>query len=196
MNRLMRVVSGLAAVVLVGFACAAVRAQSSPVPASTPSPIPAANPADVASADAIIAALYDVISGPGEKPRDWNRFYSLFTRGGRLIATGARADGRKFARTLTPEEYVTASAPVIARKGFFEREIGRTGETYNGISQIFSAYESRYSLADPAPFESGINSIQLYNDGTRWYIVSVFWAGASGGSPIPPKYLGKHDTGA
>src|SRR5688572_18845337 len=40
-------------------------------------PIPAANPADVASIDAIVAALYDVISGPAGKKRDWDRMRSL-----------------------------------------------------------------------------------------------------------------------
>jgi len=89
-----------------------------------------------------------------------------------------------------------ASAPVMARMGFFEREIGRTGESFNGIAQVFSAYESRYALADAQPFERGINSIQLYNDGTRWYIVSVFWAGADAANPVPERYLGKHDTGS
>src|SRR5215216_1186711 len=51
---------------------------------------PVANPADVASMDSIIAALYDVISGPAGKKRDWDRFRSLFAPGARLIPTGAR----------------------------------------------------------------------------------------------------------
>jgi len=32
-----------------------------------------ANPRDVESIDAIIAATYDVISGPAGQKRDWNR---------------------------------------------------------------------------------------------------------------------------
>ena len=48
---------------------------------------PRANPADVASVDAIIAALYDVISGPAGQARDWTRFRSLFVPGARLIPT-------------------------------------------------------------------------------------------------------------
>ena len=50
---------------------------------------PRANPADVASPDAIIAALYDVISGPAGQPRDWNRFRSLF-------APGAKSERKRF----------------------------------------------------------------------------------------------------
>jgi hypothetical protein len=165
------------------------------MPPATPNPPPAANPADVRSVDAIVVALYDVISGPAEKARDWQRFYSLFTAGGQLVATSRRPDGSKRIRVLTPQEYVTASTPGMARRGFFEHEIGRTGETFNGIAQVFSAYESRWTLADPQPFERGVNSIQLYTDGVRWYIVSVFWAGDDASHPIPERYLGKHDTG-
>ena len=40
--------------------------------------------------DAVIAALYDVISGPAGKKRDWNRMRSLFIPEGRLIATARR----------------------------------------------------------------------------------------------------------
>jgi hypothetical protein len=195
MRRSSRIAIGLGVLALLGLVSNAVDAQTAPAPVVAPTAIPPANPADVQSVDAIVAALYDVISGPGEKVRDWNRFYSLFNVGGRLIATGTRANGTKFIRVLTPVEYVTASAPAMARAGFFERETGRTGETYNGISQVFSAYESRNAPTDANPIESGINSIQLYNDGTRWYIVSVFWAGASNGAPVPQRYLGKHDTG-
>ena len=40
--------------------------------------VPTANPADVSSVDAIIAAIYDVVSGPAGEDRDWSRFRSLF----------------------------------------------------------------------------------------------------------------------
>src|SRR5262245_58001819 len=56
--------------------------------------IPAAKPSDVKSLDAIVAAVYDVISGPpGE--RDWSRFNSLFTKDARLIAVRTPKDGGK-----------------------------------------------------------------------------------------------------
>ena len=55
---------------------------------------PEADPADVESIDAIIAALYDVISGPIGEKRDWDRFRSLFVPDARLIPTGqGQGDG-------------------------------------------------------------------------------------------------------
>ncbi len=51
------------------------------------------------------------------------------------------------------------------------------------------AFPSRGLASDPKPFKRGINSIQLMNDGSRWWIVSVFWLGEAPGHPIPAKHL-------
>ena len=47
-----------------------------------------ADPKDVASIDAIMKAVYDVISGDAGKLRDWDRFRSLFHKDARLIPSG------------------------------------------------------------------------------------------------------------
>jgi hypothetical protein len=79
---------------------------------------PKASPADVASVDAILASLYDVISGPAGQPRDWNRFRSLFVPDARLIPvrrakTGNGADVAPY----TPEQYQERATPAL-EKGF------------------------------------------------------------------------------
>jgi hypothetical protein len=35
----------------------------------------------------------------------------------------------------------------------------------------------------------GINSIQLFNDGKRWWIVNIYWQQESAENRIPEKYL-------
>ena len=35
----------------------------------------------------------------------------------------------------------------------------------------------------------GINSIQLMNDGERWWIINIFWMQESEEHPIPEAYL-------
>jgi len=157
--------------------------------AATDSAPPRANPADVASADAIIAALYDVISGPAGQPRDWNRFRSLFAPGARLIPSRRPQDGPPRPVALTPDEYAQRAAPGLTTNGFFEREIGRSMDRFGTIAQVFSAYESKRTASDPKPFARGINSIQLFDDGTRWYVVTVFWDSERPDNPIPDKYL-------
>ena len=162
---------------------------ATPPPAAT---TPAAAPADVASVDAIIAALYDVISGPAGQKRDWDRFRSLFIPGARLIPTGKNAqDGTVRHRVLTVEDYATQSGPMLEKNGFFEREIGRKTETFGNVTHVFSAYDSKRTGQEPQPFARGINSIQLLNDGKRWYVVTIFWDSERPDNQIPAKYLEK-----
>lgn len=124
-----------------------------------------ANPADVQSIDAIIAALYNVISGPAGKNRDWNRMRSLFLPEGKLVATAQRATGEVVKRTMTVEDYIATSGPVLEKNSFFEKEVSRKQEVYGHIAHCFSTYESKRSESDEKPFMRGINSIQLYHDG-------------------------------
>jgi hypothetical protein len=151
---------------------------------------PAARAQDVESIDAIIAALYDVISGPAGQARDWPRFHSLFVPGARLIPTGVRENEVRH-RVMTPAEYATSSGPVLEERGFFEREIGRRTERFGNIAHVFSTYDSKNTPDDPEPFARGINSIQLLHDGTRWWVVTIFWDSERAGNPIPPTYLGR-----
>ena len=167
--------------------CAApLDAQTTPASPATP---PAAKPADVASVDAIMKALYDVISGPAGQKRDWDRFRSLFAPGARLIPTQRRFDSVQVMRTMTPDEYALTSGPNLEANGFFEREIGRAQDVFGAIAHVFSAYDSKRLPTDAQPFARGINSIQLLNDGKRWWVVTVYWDSERPDSRIPEKYL-------
>jgi len=160
-----------------------------PSPTPTPTPAaPAANPADVATMDAIVGALYTVISGPAG-PRDWNRFRSLFAPGARLIANGIRPSGEVVSRVMTPDDYAARNGPFFEKNGFVEREISRRTERFGMIAHLFSTYESRHTAEDAKPFARGINSIQLLNDGKRWWIVTVFWQAEDEKNPLPAEYL-------
>ena len=151
-----------------------------------------ANLADVESLDAIIAATYDVISGPAGKKRDWNRERSLFISGARLIPTAVEAgrnDVDLAPQILDVEGYIARVEPLIERQGFYEKEIARRVEQFGHIAHVWSTYESRHDPSDAEPFMRGINSIQLFNDGSRWWIVSIYWQHESALHPLPDKYL-------
>ncbi len=153
-------------------------------------PTKEANPADVSSVDAIMKAVYDVISGDAGQKRDWDRFRTLFHKDARLIAAGKNAQtGVVGARALTPEDYITRTEPVFAKEGFHEREKARHTVTYGNIVHAFSTYEAFRSLADKQPFIRGINSFQLLNDGKRWWIITIYWQAETPDNPIPKKYL-------
>ena len=150
--------------------------------------VPEANPEDVSSIDAITAAVYDVISGAAGEKRDWDRFRSLFRPEARLMPLGVR-DGRAGMRAWTPEQYIEQAGAYLESNGFFEIEINRVQEEYGHIAHHFSTYESRNKEDDVEPFARGINSFQLMNDGSRWWIVSIFWQQESDDFPIPTSYL-------
>lgn len=151
---------------------------------------PAADPADVESLDAIMAAVYEVISGPAGEERDWDRFRSLFTPGARLIPVGRRsADASPEAFVWTVDEYIERAAPGLMSSGFFEDEIGRTTEHYGAVTHAFSSYQSKRT-EDGDVFARGINSFQLLNDGTRWWVVSIYWQAETPNNPIPDQYIG------
>jgi hypothetical protein len=139
--------------------------------------------------DTIIAAVYDVISGPVGKKRDWDRMRSLFLQGARLIPTFAQPSGGYSSRVLPVEEYIVRAEPLFQKEGFFEKESARKTEMFGHIAHVFSTYESRHSPDDAKPFQRGINSFQLMNDGSRWWIVTIFWQGEDEKNPIPEKYL-------
>ena len=153
----------------------------------------AANP-DVASIDAIIAAAYDVISGPAGQERDWERERSLFLPAARLIPTSGKAGVTSLAGKLEPqfldvEGYIARSRQYLEQSGFYEKEVARRTEQFGSIAHVWSTYESRHNESDAKPFMRGINSIQLFSDENRWWIVSIYWQHESPADPLPDQYL-------
>jgi hypothetical protein len=193
--RIASATSVLAALFL-GTAAAAAAQTAAPRPEAAPADpfaaIPAARPHDVSSIDGIVAALYDVISGDAGVKRDWNRLRSLFHPGARMIPTGRNAaSGKIAARMLTAEDYVERSGPLLERDGFHEQELVRKVDRFGNIAQVFSSYEARRKLDDAKPFMRGINSIQLFNDGSRWWVTSITWSQETPEHPLPVEFAGQ-----
>jgi len=175
--------------------------QSQPQAPATPQPsaptaqtsaaapaMPEARAQDVDTVDHIIAALYDVISGPAGQARDWDRFRSLFIPEARLIPNSVRPDGSTTHRVLSPADYVERARNSFAQQGFFENEVARRQQQFANIVHAFSTYESRHEKGAP-PFARGINSIQLLSDGKRWYVVTIMWQGEDASHALPAEYL-------
>jgi hypothetical protein len=151
-----------------------------------------ASRADVESINAIIAAAYDVISGPAGKKRDWDRERSLFFPGARLMPTATvagRNDVDLAPLILDVEGYIARVEPIFAKSGFYEKEVARRVEQFGQIAHVWSTYESRHDPSDATPFMRGINSIQLFNDGSRWWILSIYWQHESPQAALPGKYV-------
>jgi hypothetical protein len=187
----MRLLRSLMFVAVIGSTLLA-QAQNSTTPTqstTTATKAPEAKPEDVKSPEAIVAALYDVISGPAGT-RDWDRFRSLFTPEGRLIPNGVRPDGTWAHRVLTVDDFAQHAGENVKKEGFFERGISAKIEQYGTIAHVFGTYESRHEKDGPV-FARGINSFSLASDGKRWYVVQILWQQETPATPIPEQYLKK-----
>jgi hypothetical protein len=160
-----------------------------PVAPAPAAPAPTAKQEDVASPDAIIAAVYDVISGSAGQKRDWDRMRPLFYPGARLIRTAAKKEGGMEAGPLSVQEYIDRVSVYFEKNGFSEKEISRRTEKWANILQAFSTYESRHDAKDAAPFARGINSFQLFFDGTRWWILTIYWQQETPENALPAEFL-------
>jgi len=143
----------------------------------------------VQTLDSTIETLYAVISGEAGEERDWELFKFLFAADAQLIPSGANQEGKVGYRAMTPDGYIESSGEWLETNGFFEKEIYRVTESFGSVTHAFSTYESYRSAADEKPFVRGINSIQLMNDGSRWWVMNIYWTGETPENPIPTKYL-------
>ena len=164
------------------------RAVAQPIPNAVASATAVANPKDVSSPSAIITALYDANSNLVDQKRDSARFRSLFVPGGLLMPTFSIPGAAARIGMQSVDDYIARAMRGQPRHGFSEREIARTSQSYGNIMQVFSTYEARRDSADKNPTR-GINSIQLFNDGTRWWVAGVLWDNERADKPIPAEYL-------
>jgi hypothetical protein len=151
-------------------------------------PAIAARPDDVHSIDDIMKVFYDVISGPKGQPRQWARDGTLYTSDMRFIALSKDKQGKPRVQIWSHEQFVDYFDAELVDKGFYEKEIHRVTQRFGNIVHVFSTYESR-NIADGPVIARGINSIELFWDGKRWWIAIDTWDDERPDNPIPREYL-------
>lgn len=146
------------------------------------------NPADVASIDAIIKAYYEVVSGPAGTAPDKARDEWLHHPDALIGLPGTDSLGNPSMATMTLDGYYELTGGVRSAP-FFEWEIHRVTERFGSIAHVWSTFATsdRY---DSEPRRRGINSIQLFHDGNRWWIMSWIFDNERGGNPLPDEYAG------
>ena len=148
---------------------------------------PSADPADVATIDGIVAAYYEVVSGPAGQPRDWARDSTLHHPAALILIPGTGADGETTLRSTDLAGFHAQSGGLV-EAGFFEHEIARRTERHGAVAHVWSTYEWRQTEDGPVGGQ-GVNSIQLAHDGSRWWIVSWMFDGRADAPPVPEPYL-------
>lgn len=136
----------------------------------------AARPADVASIDGIIRAYYEVVSGPAGAAPDSARDRTLHHPGAWVAIAGTDSIGRPAVRVLTLQEYHGDNAP--RREGFWEWETDRVVSRSGNMVQVWSSYASARTQGGE-PYARGVNSITLFHDGSRWWIMGWMFDSAA-----------------
>jgi hypothetical protein len=98
-------------------------------------------------------------------------------------------DGSVVVNLLGVDDFVMVAGDVLKKDPFYENAIVNQAQSYGNIAQVFSSYESRRAPG-VQPFERGINSIQLLNDGKRWWVLSILWDEERPDNPLPPEFAG------
>jgi len=143
---------------------------------------------DCASLDSIIGALYATISGAAGE-RDWERFRTLFYPGARLHRTVVSADGEVSMSAMDVEGFINFANPFLSQHPFYEWELVRQVDDFGQIAQVFSSFDSSSSADGGDSLGRGINSVQLWFDNQRWWVMSMLWDDERAGNKIPPQYL-------
>ena len=141
---------------------------------------------DVGSLDGIVKAFYEVISGPAGQPRQWSRDRTLYIPDVRFISMDIR-DGKPHASIMDHQQFVDRSDAGLVKNGFFEEEIHRTTRRFGNAAHVWSTYAMKDGAGKP--IGRGVNSIQLFWDGNRWWISGVAWDDERPDNPIPAELL-------
>jgi len=143
---------------------------------------------EVGTLDGIIKAYYDVVTVKKGEKVSYLRDSCLHVPNASVGMAKKSKDGKIVLQLITLKQFHNASDAYLEKDGFYEREISRKVENFGAIYHVWSTYETR-NVADGPVIERGINSIELYFDGTRFWILSWVFDNESKEQPIPKKYL-------
>lgn len=143
--------------------------------------------ADVQSLDGMIRAFYEVVSTPAGARPNRERDASLHALGAQIRLSRPNPDGRPALQVLSLAELYELVGGE-RKQAFYEREIHRVTQRFGSIAHVWSTYVTS-DTPSGAPVDRGISSIQLYFDGSRWWITGWTDEGERPGSPLPAEFL-------
>lgn len=129
--------------------------------------------ADQAAIDALLEALYQVISFDEDSEPDWPRMRSLFSRHARI--TRITPDGTDYLDLEGFQDMAKETFDLGVYTRFFEIEVLRDERRFGGLAHVLSAYETRHSPTALEPFARGVNSLQLIRESDGWKVLSLCW---------------------
>jgi hypothetical protein len=143
---------------------------------------------NVSTLNGIMRAYYDVVSVKKGEKVSYERDSLIHYPNVNVGWVGINKSNKTVFKYVGLKEYHRLSDPYLEKNGFYEKEISRKVEQFGGIYHVWSTYESRDTPGGKIN-ERGINSIELFFDGTRFWILGWFFDAERKGNPIPALYL-------
>jgi len=143
---------------------------------------------NVSTLNGIMKAYYDVVTVKKGGKISYERDSLIHWPNVSVGSAGVNKNGKPAFYYMSLKEYHRRADPFLEKDGFYEREISRKVERFGSIYHVWSTYESR-NVPGASILERGINSVELFNDGTRFWILGWFFDSERKGNPIPKKYL-------
>jgi hypothetical protein len=152
-------------------------------------PLVRANPEDVSSIEGIVRASYEVISGGAGVARQWGRDRTLDDPHMRFVSLSKDPKTGKVTRSSgTEQDFADHADAYLVKTGFSEHELAHAIHRFGNVATVLSSYEGKETAACK-PADRGVNIFQLYNDGKRWWILSIIWDEERPDNPIPQELL-------
>lgn len=134
-------------------------------------------PEDVATIDGIIRAYYEVVSGPAGASGDLARDRTLHHPEAWIAIANVDDAGTPRVTVMTLDEFYGDNAP--RQQDFWEWETSRITSRSGNMVHVWSSYASSRTRGG-APFTRGVNSITLFHDGQRWWVMNWMFDASAG----------------
>jgi len=143
---------------------------------------------EVGTLDGIIEAYYKIVTVKKGEKVSYERDSLLHSPNALVGMAQKNKDGKVDLKLVSLKQFHQNSDAFLEKEGFYEKEISRKVENFGPLYHVWSTYEAKH-FADGPVIDRGINSIQLFFDGTRFWILSWIFDNESKEQPIPEKYL-------
>ena len=144
--------------------------------------VPAGAEATEQTPEAAVSALWRALSNEPGARADVATLDRLF-HADAVVFGGRYRDGTPVVQRKSATEFL-APYGEVSEKGFHECEIARVVQAYDRFATVYSVVESRAQADAPKPDFVGVNSIQLYQAGTQWKILSLYYHVGNPALPI------------
>lgn len=141
---------------------------------------------DVKSIDAIIKASYEVVSGEKGEKRQWER--DRFIHHPEAIYSFTERKNENATQiVMSVSDFHQETDNMIMETAFYENEVNREVRIFGNIAHVWSTYETRLEKNGPV-MRRGINSIQLFYENERWYVISWIFDKELENNKIPKSF--------